>query len=271
MKYSNKKSNIKITIFLICILVFVGGALFDFYSRIQQRILELQLDVDAEILLGNDIYMLIWKIIIAVILLCGIIVYYTNKEKKQYMHEIDEKKKSEKELKEKADRDYLTGLFNRRSGEEQVERFLEKEAENSEVCHAFIIMDLDNFKLLNDTFGHQIGDLALKEVADVLYRHFHAEDIIYRLGGDEFAVLMKNIPIHIIPKNMQVLLGKILKIYEQKDKAVTLSASVGIALWPAHGEKLKELYKKADYALYHVKKKGKASFEIYKEHQEGDI
>ena len=81
MKYSNKKSNIKITIFLICILVFVGGALFDFYSRIQQRILELQLDVDAEILLGNDIYMLIWKIIIAVILLCGIIVYYTNKEK----------------------------------------------------------------------------------------------------------------------------------------------------------------------------------------------
>lgn len=270
MKYSNRKLNIKIVIFLIGILIFVGGTLFDFYCRIQHRIYQSQLEIDAKFLFGNDLHLLFFKIIIAVILLCGIIVHYANKEKKYYMQEIDEKKKSEEELKEKADRDYLTGLFNRRSGEEQVGNFL-KQIENSKVCHAFIIMDLDNFKSLNDTFGHQIGDLALKEVADVLYRHFHAEDIIYRLGGDEFAVLMKNVPVHIIEKNIKVLLEKILKIYEREDKAVTLSASVGIALWPVHGKELKELYEKADHALYHVKEKGKASFEIYQEHQKGDI
>lgn len=129
-------------------------------------------------LLGQDVYILTTKIIAAVTLLCGGILFFLRKEGNQ----------RERQLLEWADMDYLTGLYNRRSGIEQINGFLKQMKENTEQTHAFVILDLDNFKLLNDTLGHQIGDQALQEVAEILKQHFRDQDIICRLAGDEFVI-----------------------------------------------------------------------------------
>ena len=94
------------------------------------------------------------------------------------------------QLRQNADIDFLTGLDNRRSGTRKIENFLEEAAVLEPGPHAIVIMDLDNFKKLNDTLGHQTGDKALQDVARVLRRHFRDYDIICRLAGDEFIVLM---------------------------------------------------------------------------------
>ena len=129
----------------------------------------------------------------------------------------------------------------------------------------FLILDLDDFKRLNDTLGHQMGDRALQEVADILRSHFREYDIICRLAGDEFVVLIKNLPYDVIRKNTGILLRKLHLQYKRGQQSVDISASAGVAVWPTHGSSFKELYEKADKALYYAKEKGKKTYEIYNE------
>ena len=110
-------------------------------------------------------------------------------------------------FRQKAGTDYLTGLYNRGKGTELITELLNNMDPETE-SHAFIILDLDNFKGLNDTLGHQTGDAALQDVASILQRHFRNYDIICRLAGDEFVVLINNIPEEIVQKNLEILLRK---------------------------------------------------------------
>lgn len=165
-------------------------------------------------------------------------------------------------FRQKAGTDYLTGLYNRREGTELITKLLEH-MDPEKDSHAFIILDLDNFKGLNDTLGHQTGDVALQDVAAVLRRHFRSYDIICRLAGDEFVVLINNIPPEIVSKNLDSLLKKMNLCYKNGEAQFQISASVGAAMAPLDGRDFQTLYQKADEALYTAKNKGKQTAEIY--------
>lgn len=170
-----------------------------------------------------------------------------------------------KELKEMSEKDPLTSLYNRRATKKHIDNFLESTKEDTTSSHAFIILDLDNFKTLNDTLGHIMGDIALQEFALKLVECFKNQSIIGRLGGDEFIIFLK----YISSKNeLKEILKKILNdfsvTYGHSDISVGISASVGVAIAPQDGNTFQELYKKSDIALYNIKNASKNNFSFYK-------
>lgn len=183
---------------------------------------------------------------------------------KQYVGIIEDT--TEKQvLQEKADKDPLTGLYNRNKAGELIVECLKKETPARGNTHACMIMDIDNFKTLNDTLGHQMGDRALKDVSEILRKHFRKYDILCRLGGDEFLIFIKNIPENVIQKNVTNLLQKLELKYENETDCVKITASAGIALVNQGDLELNELYRRADMALYEVKHRAKNSFMIYRQ------
>ena len=123
-----------------------------------------------------------------------------------------------------------------------------------------MILDLDNFKVLNDTLLHKTGDKALQDVAQILTTFFRKEDVVCRLGGDEFVVFLKNISCANVESKLSILMEKLRLTYTQEDKSVTISASAGFAVAPASGATFQELYTAADQALYQAKHGGKSTF-----------
>ncbi len=173
------------------------------------------------------------------------------------------KLREERKLKEKAERDGLTGLFNRTTAVDTINLFLRSHAEDSGQ-HAFIIIDLDNFKRLNDTLGHKTGDKALQDVAAILMEFFRREDIVCRLGGDEFIVFMKYVSEMIVEEKARRLIPRLVLNYSgEYGEEVQISASIGIALTDAEiTNGFEDLYHKADEALYEAKNAGKSTFRI---------
>ena len=157
-------------------------------------------------------------------------------------------------LRDKSMTDLLTGLFNKIAFETETKTFLSKR-EEGDVC-GLVILDFDNFKHVNDHFGHQTGDEVLKEFAVVLKDYFRSKDIIGRVGGDEFMVLLTNsIPRESLDnrcENIQHTL-RTMKIGE----AGPFSCSIGIAIDTARSD-FQTLYNTADAALYQAKENGKA-------------
>ena len=167
-------------------------------------------------------------------------------------HNNEEKKKKELELLYKAERDQLTGLYNRAACERYINASLSIGARDMK--SAFLLIDLDNFKEINDTMGHVQGDLVLKEVAGILKCSFRKTDIVGRLGGDEFIVLMRDIKSkENVCSSAEKLLGLLKRTYKKEGQEVSISGSIGIAMVPECGRKFKELYDCADRALYTVK------------------
>lgn len=173
---------------------------------------------------------------------------------------IDEKKKKELDLKKQAATDMLTGAWNRTAGVEQIDAILAESTANSK--HAFVILDLDNFKTLNDTHGHIMGDKALIDVVEIVKNHCRPYDIVCRLGGDEFIIFMKDIPLQVVHKNIQKLLHKLRLTYTKNGVSVEIGASIGIAFADDTCRDFQTLYEKADKALYEVKKNEKGSYRI---------
>lgn len=163
-------------------------------------------------------------------------------------------------LKSQIGQDPLTKTYNRAAAIEKINEYL---ADGNQKNCAFYIIDLDNFKAVNDNLGHMMGDKALIDVAEIIRRHVRSRDIFCRLGGDEFVVFLENIPKHVIPRNVESLIRKLTLSYEADGKRETFSASVGIALSPADGTEFQTLYEKADKALYKVKKSGKNGYAMY--------
>lgn len=181
----------------------------------------------------------------------------------QYMQQFNEKQRIE-QLEKRATVDGLTGLHNRYYFEKAFHYYVDGEGRYQE--SAFLLVDLDNFKQLNDTYGHLIGDKALQAVASGLKTFFRSTDIISRFGGDEFVVLMKHIRgKEVIDPLMERFLQTMDEIFDSEPKYSQLHISVGISLIPRDGFDFMTLYQKADQALYEVKKNGKHNYQVYEE------
>lgn len=179
------------------------------------------------------------------------------------VRDIDSKKRRELHLEQQAVFDALTQVYNRSAGIRKISTVLE--TMQPEDISAFLILDLDNFKQVNDCLGHMMGDQVLIEVARIMKTHFRNYDVICRLGGDEFIIFIQKIPLEALDKIVRSFLRKLVLTYSSEGKEVTVSASVGAALAPVHGTDFSQLYEKADSALYQVKNSSKNDYMLYKE------
>lgn len=163
-----------------------------------------------------------------------------------------------KELQEQLTMDAMTGLYNKSS----FEKFVNAEIKTSPMSqHAFIIIDIDDFKSINDTYGHPYGDEVIRAVARGLKNSFRSADRIGRIGGDEFAVLLCDV------KDKQVVEERVEAFYAllrtqrlAPHDCPPVSTSMGVALYPQHGTNYGQLFMQADHALYEVKRNGKGHF-----------
>ena len=167
-----------------------------------------------------------------------------------------------KQASSQAQFDTLTGLYNRQSFIERLEGLLAA-AQGQAVLIAVLFVDLDKFKHVNDTYGHDTGDELLRQVARSLKGSVRQNDIVARLGGDEFMVVLTDLK---EPKVATFVASKIVKSLNSPfrilGKKVTIGASVGIALYPDDGESAPSLIKAADSAMYTVKAAGKNAYEL---------
>lgn len=171
-------------------------------------------------------------------------------------------------LTERAERDGLTGLYNAATLKMKIQEFLFSPGVK-EGIHLFLLIDLDDFKEINDTFGHQYGDVVLKETAAILKKKFRRDDIIGRLGGDEFVVfLIRTHGFDEMEKSIHDLCRQLRRTYTKNEQSVTVSASLGIVEAPAYGTTFPVLYGKADKMLYEVKKDHKNGYRLYREEEE---
>jgi len=177
---------------------------------------------------------------------------------------IDEEKNKEIELKRRADKDALTGLFNKGTATELVKNAVENETEFGEMS-ALIMIDLDHFKSVNDTFGHAVGDKVLEKAGKVLSDTFKGRDIVGRMGGDEFMVLMRDINSSIDALKISHQLNeRLTQNVSDSSGQVTVTASVGIAITDGSLKNYEELFKRADQALYETKEKGRNGSTLFK-------
>jgi diguanylate cyclase (GGDEF)-like protein/PAS domain S-box-containing protein len=190
----------------------------------------------------------------------------TNVEAYLLFEDIDIAKRAELKTIERTETDPLTGMLNRATFAAKVNRLLGSSKPDSR--HALMMLDVDYFKQVNDTFGHAAGDQTLVDIAELLGAILRRDDLVGRLGGDEFVVFLNDIPEERIAAN------KAKQICELSRKAlspeVCISGSVGIATYPHDGADFETLYKKADAALYHVKRSGRNNFAFYREDMEED-
>lgn len=171
--------------------------------------------------------------------------------------DIDAEKREQQELAVAAKMDRMTMLLNRETTMRYIRRVLE---ENETEKHVLFMFDVDNFKHLNDTMGHQKGDEFLVELARGLKKSFRDSDIVGRVGGDEFFALMKNVPdTALVERKANELLNTIQEICADYAD-IRLSGSIGIGIYPENGKTLDELYGQADAALYQAKRKGKNQY-----------
>ena len=171
--------------------------------------------------------------------------------------DIDAEMCEKKNLIVAAKMDKMTMLLNRETTMDCIRQVLEKEKEST---HALFMLDVDNFKRLNDTQGHQTGDKFLIAFASEIRKNFRGNDIVGRIGGDEFFALMKNVSDdEQVERKAKTLLAVIRKVCEEYPD-VPLSGSIGIALYPEDGRTLEELYARADMLLYQAKRKGKNQY-----------
>ncbi len=166
------------------------------------------------------------------------------------INDITDKILTEQRLKELSTRDALTKLYNRRAGVELIENSLKDSTDNK----YFMLLDLNKFKHINDTYGHQTGDVLLQKVSNALRQNLQQNDIALRLGGDEFIILVNCSSLEKIQEYIKSLLSDIksIKLLNTTDE---ISASVGIV----STENLctfDDLYKKADELMYKAKKAG---------------
>ncbi|MFC6475979.1 CHASE domain-containing protein [Pseudomonas asuensis] len=177
-------------------------------------------------------------------------------------YDITERKRAEELMRYQALHDSLTGLPNRTLMTDRMSVAIERAKRNQEVL-GVMLMDLDRFKEINDTLGHDVGDEVLKQVAHRLKNAVRQSDTVVRLGGDEFVILLGDLRRIEDASNVAT---KILKAIEADliigPHRFYLSTSIGIALYPEQGADLDELLKNADRAMYEVKRRGKKGFAL---------
>ncbi|MCS7281495.1 MAG: diguanylate cyclase [Desulfobacterota bacterium] len=181
------------------------------------------------------------------------------------VRDITEKKRTEEKMRYMAFHDLLTGLPNRSLFVDRLEIAIAY-AKRMKTMVAVMMLDLDRFKEINDFYGHTVGDMVLKEVAERLKSVIRRTDTIARMGGDEFIGIFTNI------KNLEDVATIGNKVHGQfkspivvRDQKFLISVSIGFALYPIHGTDIETLLRKADLAMYQVKQASRDGFKIYEE------
>lgn len=175
--------------------------------------------------------------------------------------DIEERKKYEEKIKHMAYYDSLTGLPNRIMFEQEVR----KRIEDGDSSFTIAYMDIDNFKNINDSLGHQAGDVFLKYFTDSIVKKVKDKGFIARLGGDEFAILFSFNSKSEIKEKVQNLLYYINRIWTYQNRQFFITMSVGIVIYPEHGKSTSELLKNADIAMYASKREGKNRILFYED------
>ena len=179
--------------------------------------------------------------------------------------DITERKRYEARLKHLALHDPLTGLPNRNFFSQSLQAELEKVKQTKSIL-AIFTLDIDHFKEINDTYGHDIGDEVLKEFAVRVKSALRKNDILARLGGDEFIILLPNLN---AKKNVTEIADRILQslhsVCQIASEKIQIKSSIGIAFYNDSDIEEKTLFKQADLALYEAKKNGRNNYHIYNE------
>ncbi|MBO6260046.1 MAG: diguanylate cyclase [Lachnospiraceae bacterium] len=180
--------------------------------------------------------------------------------------ELNERIREMADIKDKSQKDVLTGLYNR--------EYTEKLA-NEKLAHtgrgSLFMIDMDNFKAINDTYGHMAGDAVLKMLAETLQKESDECDIVCRIGGDEFIMFFEGeTDKNILSRKASAIIADICNKLDENKYDTNSSISVGIAQAPDDGSDFSKLYNAADKALYHVKQNGKNSFHFFSDSAKSD-
>ena len=161
-------------------------------------------------------------------------------------------------IEQKSVTDFLTGIYNRAGFEEYLVNSL-----STDSTGALFLIDIDHFKILNDTLGHATGDKCLQDVGKILRNEFRKTDIVARLGGDEFIIYVPGMhELNQISEKAKKIVRNIYIEYNDSKNKVCITASIGISRFPDDGKSYEELYKSADKSLYHVKRSGRNNYMI---------
>lgn len=178
-------------------------------------------------------------------------------------HDVSEAKAMAHKMEHLAQHDYLTGLPNRLLFNDRLSQAVEY-AKRHKTQLAVLFLDLDNFKHINDSLGHAVGDKLLESVANRLVAQVRHSDTVSRLGGDEFVVLVLEDK---LAEHATITADKILHALAERHHLggheLHVTTSIGISLFPVDGENAEELLKNADAAMYHAKKKGKSNYQLF--------
>ncbi|MDO5147217.1 MAG: diguanylate cyclase [Eubacteriales bacterium] len=172
---------------------------------------------------------------------------------------------NERRLVQYAHTDALTGLSNKQNTEDKVNEWLTGVKKHKGV-QAFMMMDVDKFKDINDHFGHLVGDEVLRAIGEKMRSSFRENDVTGRIGGDEFVVFMENIDTRLNAiARVEHLRDSLLKMRFNSMEGKGITVSIGVAFAPEHGTSYESLYLHADAALYETKRKGRDGITVYRE------
>ena len=174
-----------------------------------------------------------------------------------------ERKEAEQRILQMTTHDALTGLPNRQLLQDRIEQALAQDSRNPKVM-AVLFIDLDHFKMINDSLGHDIGDLLLKAVAERLLACVRNEDTVARQGGDEFIVVLNSIAESLdAAKVSQKILDSLTQPYPILHHELHIDGSIGIAVFPDDGTNAETLLKNSDVAMYHAKENGRNNYQFF--------
>ncbi|MBC7697120.1 MAG: GGDEF domain-containing protein [Bacteroidia bacterium] len=200
--------------------------------------------------------------VVTTLIFLGILIgfFYQNKVRDKLF---SEQLHSTSQLNELANNDALTGLPNRRLLEDRMTQAL-KSAKRTQRIVAVFFIDLDNFKIINDTYGHAVGDELLKSVTARLIRLLREEDTVARIGGDEFIVLLPKLRVEQEAiTTAEKVVAELAMPFTIAEHLLQIGASVGIVLYPRHDNDPYNLIKYADSAMYVAKRQGRNCYSVY--------
>ena len=178
-----------------------------------------------------------------------------------FLKDIQAQKEKEEKLQKEVHIDALTGAYNRKGIITHIEELLRQ---NPEAISACVSLDIDNFKEVNDTFGHLYGDAVFSETAKKIQKLCRSDTLIGRLGGDEFVAFFPRLQSEeVLMHAAERLQTALVNTYTSGSHMVKTSVSMGISFYPRHGTTFTELYDKADIAMYHCKRNGKNGWTVY--------